>query len=137
MTVKLPILTGVSLLLFSSAVVAEELTEASQSAEELKQAQESKAVIEQAAAASDNGPGKAAQAWIPSAVEYDWVQLTSNEWLKGEIKGMYKDSLEFDSDKLDLLNIDWKDVKILRSYRDSSINIEGVGCNLGRARGDR
>jgi len=74
---------------------------------------------------------EAAKAWIPSAVDYDWVQLTSNEWLKGEIKGMYKDSLEFDSDKLDLLDIDWEDVKILRSYRVNYINIEGVGATAG------
>ena len=33
--------------------------------------------------------------------------LTSNEWLKGKINGMYKDSLEFDSDKLDVLETDW------------------------------
>lgn len=62
--------------------------------------------------------------WLPAAKEFDWVQLTSGEWLKGEIKSMYNDSLEFDSDKLDLLNIDWEDVKYLKSYRPSSINIE-------------
>lgn len=62
--------------------------------------------------------------WLPAAKEFDWVQLTSGEWLKGEIKSMYNDSLEFDSDKLDLLTIDWPDVKYLKSYRPSSINIE-------------
>lgn len=62
--------------------------------------------------------------WLPAAKEFDWVQLTSGEWLKGEIKSMYNDSLEFDSDKLDLLTIDWEDVKYLKSYRPSSINIE-------------
>jgi len=62
--------------------------------------------------------------WLPAAKEFDWVQLTSGEWLKGEIKSMYNDSLEFDSDKLDLLNIDWGDVKYLKSYRPSNINVE-------------
>ena len=62
--------------------------------------------------------------WLPAAKEFDWIQLTSGEWLKGEIKSMYNDSLEFDSDKLDLLNIDWEDVKYLKSYRPSNVNIE-------------
>ncbi len=65
-----------------------------------------------------------AKPWLPAAKEFDWVQLTSGEWLKGEIKSMYNDNLEFDSDKLDLLNIDWADVKYLKSYRPSSINVE-------------
>ena len=67
---------------------------------------------------------KSSKPWLPAAKEFDWVQLTSGEWLKGEIKSMYNDSLEFDSDKLDLLNIDWEDVKYLKSYRPSNINIE-------------
>ena len=62
--------------------------------------------------------------WLPAAKEFDWIQLTSGEWLKGEIKSMYNDSLEFDSDKLDLLSIDWEDVKYLKSYRPSNVNIE-------------
>ena len=65
--------------------------------------------------------------WIPLAVDYDWVKLSSDEWLKGKIKSMYHKNLEFDSDKLKLLNIKWKDVKILRSYRYDSIDIEEHG----------
>ena len=75
--------------------------------------------------------GEAAKDWIPSAVGYDWIQLVSNEWLKGEIKGMYRDSLEFDSDELNLLTIDWEKVKILRTYRVNYLNIEGVGATSG------
>jgi len=75
----------------------------------------------EAAAAADEASSKP---WLPAAKEFDWVQLTSGEWLKGEIKSMYNDSLEFDSDKLDLLNIDWEDVKYLKSYRPSEVNIE-------------
>jgi hypothetical protein len=70
---------------------------------------------------------ESSQPWLPAAKSYDWVQLTSGEWLKGEIKSMYHNSLEFDSDKLDLLNIDWKDVKYLKSYRPSSVNLENRG----------
>ena len=45
----------------------------------------------------------------------------------GEIKSMYNDSLEFDSDNLDLQSIDWEDVTYLRSAGESSINIEDLG----------
>jgi hypothetical protein len=69
--------------------------------------------------------------WTPSATEYDWVQLTSGEWLKGEIKSMYNESLEFDSDKLDLLEIDMEDVKFLQSFRPTNVNIENVGPVTG------
>ncbi len=47
--------------------------------------------------------------------DFDWVQLTSGEWLKGEIIAMYEEKLEFDSDKLNVLSLKWKDVKELRS----------------------
>jgi len=127
--------------LFSSVVVAEEAAieevankesaaEQAQSAEDelskLEQAVgesagEEATVDAEAAAAADEASSKP---WLPAAKEFDWVQLTSGEWLKGEIKSMYNDSLEFDSDKLDLLNIDWEDVKYLKSYRPSEINIE-------------
>jgi len=47
--------------------------------------------------------------------EFDWIQIVSGEWLKGEILVMYDESLEFDSDELDELSFDWGDVKELRS----------------------
>jgi hypothetical protein len=130
MNVKSVSFISISLFLYSSVILAEQPTAVTQSIEEVKQEQESKSVIEQVAA-SEKGADKAAKTWIPTAVKFDWIQLTSNEWLKGEIKGMYKDSLEFDSDKLDLLDIDWKDVKILRSYRVNNINIESIGATSG------
>lgn len=84
--------------------------------------EESAAVVDaEAKAAADEASSKP---WLPAAKEFDWVQLTSGEWLKGEIKSMYNDSLEFDSDKLDLLEVDWEDVKYLKSYRPSNVNIE-------------
>jgi putative salt-induced outer membrane protein YdiY len=44
---------------------------------------------------------------------------------------MYNDSLEFDSDNLDLQSIDWADVTYLRSAGTSSINIEDIGEVIG------
>ena len=58
------------------------------------------------------------KAWEPDPPmpdEFDWIQLTSGEWLKGEIIAMYEDSLKFDSDELDELELDWGDIVELRS----------------------
>lgn len=65
--------------------------------------------------------------WRPPDDGFDWVQLKHKEWLMGEIKSMYNDSLEFDSDNLDLQSIDWADVTYLRSAGESSVNIEDLG----------
>ncbi len=51
----------------------------------------------------------------PASDKFDWIQLTSDEWLKGEIIALYDEKLEFDSDKLDVLTLDWEDVKQVRS----------------------
>ena len=37
---------------------------------------------------------------------FDWIQLTSDEWLKGEFIAMYERDLEFDSDELGILTLD-------------------------------
>lgn len=61
-----------------------------------------------------------AQEWHPQepiAGEKDWVQLSSGEWLRGTID-LFRDlTLEFDSDDLDDLKIDWEDVAAFRSPR--------------------
>lgn len=69
--------------------------------------------------------------WLPPKDGFDWVKLESGEWLKGKIKSMYNDSLEFDSDNLDLLKIDWEDIHYLRSAGYGSVNIEGIGPVAG------
>ncbi len=55
--------------------------------------------------------------------DFDWVKLTSDEWLKGDIVSMYDEKLEFDSDELDLQTIDWEDVAELRSKELQSIRM--------------
>ena len=69
--------------------------------------------------------------WRPPDDGFDWIQINNKEWLMGEIKSMYKDSLEFDSDNLDLQTIDWEDVTYLRSASESIINIEDIGEVVG------
>jgi len=70
--------------------------------------------------------------WTPSATEFDWVQLSSGEWLKGEIKSMYNEKLEFDSDKLNLLTIKMEDVRYLQSFLPILLNIENLGAIKGK-----
>jgi len=69
--------------------------------------------------------------WRPEAIKFDWVQLTSGEWLRGELKSMYNKKLEFDSEKLDLLTIDWEDVKYLQSFKPGNVKIEDHGSIIG------
>ncbi len=46
---------------------------------------------------------------------FDWLQLVSGEWIKGNIARMRQDKLEFDSEKLDMLNLDFADVSLVHS----------------------
>ncbi len=46
---------------------------------------------------------------------FDWIRLVSGEWLKGTLERMREDTLEFDSDKLDMQNIDFADVTHIHS----------------------
>lgn len=72
----------------------------------------------------------------PLPEQFDWLKLTSGEWLKGEIKVLYDSDFEFDSDKLGLLNLDWDDIAEIRSARVLSVRFsdgsEGVGQVLMR-----
>jgi len=55
--------------------------------------------------------------WVPPEDTFDWIQLKSGEWLKGRLKGMQERTLEFDSEELNELTFDWKDVRQVRSGR--------------------
>ena len=68
----------------------------------------------------------------PMPDEFDWVQLVSNEWLKGEIIAMYKESLEFDSDELDDLTLDFGDIKQIRSAGIMQVGLVGGGVAIGK-----
>lgn len=62
---------------------------------------------------------------IPPTDKYDWIQLTSDEWLKGEIKVLYNKVLEFDSEELDLLQIDLEDIKQIYGHGIKGVRLEG------------
>jgi len=72
--------------------------------------------------------------WVPPSAlpeKFDWIQLTSGEWLKGDLKVLYDDKLEFDSDELDLLELDWEDVKQVRGHKLHSVRFEGPVTVVG------
>ena len=54
--------------------------------------------------------------WVPPEDGFDWIQLKSGEWLKGQLKAMQQRQLEFDSEELDDLTFDWKDIRQVRSF---------------------
>jgi putative salt-induced outer membrane protein YdiY len=68
----------------------------------------------------------------PMPESFDWIQMNSGEWLKGEFIAMYKDSLEFDSDELDLLTLDWVDVRRVRSARPMQVRFLGGVTGIGK-----
>lgn len=58
------------------------------------------------------------QSWLPPQPrpdDFDWVQLKSGEWLKGELIAMYDEELEFDSEEFDEQTLDWEDVRQIRT----------------------
>ena len=63
----------------------------------------------------------------PIDSEFDWIQLTSSEWLKGDFRVMYDFTLEFDSDELGLLEFDIVDVRQLRTRAMKTVFVQGEG----------
>jgi len=83
-----------------------------------------------------------AESWAPEPPEadkWDWIQLVSGEWLKGEIVAMYDDSMEFDSDELNMLNLDFGDIISVRSGGTMRLMLLGQETATGQLliEGDR
>ncbi len=86
-------------------------------------------------------PSAAAESWRPpepDANAWDWIRMNSGEWLGGNLESLRDRDLEFDSDELDLLKLDWTDVAELRSPRVLTYRFEDLGTYTGTAvmRGD-
>lgn len=56
--------------------------------------------------------------------KFDWVQIDSGEWLKGEIDRVERDELYFDSDEFGDVEFDWDDVITLVSSDPVSVRVE-------------
>ena len=67
----------------------------------------------------------------PTPKKYDWVQTKSGEWFKGEIKALYNDKLEFDSDEVGIYVFDFEDVTQIKSYNVIGVNIEDTAVFSG------
>ena len=63
----------------------------------------------------------------PPDSAFDWIQLGSGEWLKGELKSIYDFKMEFDSDELGLLELDLEDVKQVRTARVEAVRFQEPG----------
>lgn len=75
------------------------------------------------------------EAWKPQPPapdKFDWVQMTSEEWLKGEFISMYDDSLEFDSKEFDMQTLDFSDVKEVRSKGTMQVAFEDGTIAVGK-----
>lgn len=100
-----------------------------------KEAQESAEQAEVAEMVRKDNAGKEVQqpgqedpweAFVPPTdTDFDWIQLTSGEWLKGDFKVLYDYVVEFDSDELDLQEFDLEDVKRLRTRGMKTVMIQG------------
>lgn len=60
---------------------------------------------------------------IPKPKDFDWIRLNSDEWLKGDLIAMYDDELEFDSDELGLLTLDWDNVAEVLTHGSQSVRL--------------
>ena len=61
----------------------------------------------------------------PAPGAYTWIQLTSDEWLKGEVITLYDETLTFDSDNLGELRLDLEDVRHLFGYGSFEVTVLG------------
>src|SRR5262249_105892 len=55
---------------------------------------------------------------------FDWIQLKSSEWLKGKVKSLQDEKLEFDSEEMEAHTFNWKDIRVLRTSRVKSVRFE-------------
>lgn len=62
---------------------------------------------------------------------WDWLQLTSGEWLKGEIMAVEDFVVSFDSDKLNDLDIDWEDVRAIHTSRPMAVLMRDLNTAVG------
>jgi hypothetical protein len=67
----------------------------------------------------------------PAPDESDWIRMSSGEWLRGEIEILQDEILEFDSEDLGNLEIDWEDVVEVRSPRIHSFRFDGNVTAVG------
>ncbi len=103
--------------------------EASTKETQVAEAEEVAEIARQAEVREEEQPVKNVDPWgafaPPADSKFDWLQLTSGEWLKGDFKVMYDFTVEFDSDEMGLHTFDFDDVKQVRTRAMKSVFLEG------------
>lgn len=61
----------------------------------------------------------------------EWVRLTSGEWLRGEFTSLVRGTLEFESEELDDLRLDWDDVAAVFTKRSFTLLLEDKSTLTG------
>jgi hypothetical protein len=64
---------------------------------------------------------------------FDWVQMSSGEWIKGNIERMREDTIEFDSDDLGMLYLDFADAILVHSPQVNTYVFDGRISATGKA----
>ena len=82
---------------------------------------------------AEGGDADAAE-FVPPADGFDWIELTSGEWLKGEIIALYDEEMRFDSEILNMLEIDLEDVRTAFGRHRFGVGLEGYGTIVGEFR---
>lgn len=61
---------------------------------------------------------------VPPAKKFDWMELKSGEWLKGEFIEIFSGDVVFDSDEMGVLTFDIDDVKLIVTKGTATVSIE-------------
>jgi len=80
-------------------------------------------VVESAGASSATN-----KLWQPPGVGkdgFDWLELKSSEWLKGHLRYVQNKKVDFESDKLEDLSLEFKDIRQLYSSKPMFTKFEG------------
>lgn len=70
-----------------------------------------------------------AGSWDPppaNADGWDWIRLSSKEWIKGEILLMRNFNLTFDSDEFGVVKVEWEDVSEIWAERVYTVVLEDI-----------
>ena len=67
----------------------------------------------------------------PSKAGWDWAQLDTGEWIKGEQLVLQDEEVIFDSDNFDEIDLDWEDIVELRLARSRTFRRLGRRTYVG------
>jgi hypothetical protein len=81
-------------------------------------------------------PKSACESPDQQAADRDWIKLSSGEWLSGSIDRIHDDTVYFDSEELDGVEIDLADVMALRSTQSHTFRFGRRDVQTGVARLD-